>query len=312
VKNPGEEGVMKLAAFGFAVLLGAGSGFAASEDLNGAFQEFKQVQALNDSAKLKESAIATYALARKVAEATAPEDVDKDAFATTVANGKAVELYIEYALLAAAVQGPAATTVDLLSTLEQQNPKSKYLGENYGLYLEALRKTGATSKMQAVAEKGLSNFPENEDLLLWLADTAYSHKQAARSLGYSKRLIAVLNKRSKPESVSAADWERKRTAALGHAYFLAGSALSDQGQYQEADKNLRAALPLAKGNDVLRAQVLYLLGVANYQFGLMTNNKAMVVEAVKFSKQAAEIPGPTQQNAEHNAYVMEQQTYKMR
>jgi tetratricopeptide (TPR) repeat protein len=291
---------MKWAAFGFAVLLSAGSGFAASEDLDSAFQEFKQVEAQKDTAKLKESAVATYALARKVAEATAPEGVDKDAFATTVANGKAVEAYIEYALLTNALPGPAATTVDMLSTLEQVNPKSKYLDQNYGLYLEALRKAGAGAKMQAVAEKGLATFPENEDLLLWLADTAYTHKQGARSLSYSKRLIAVLNKRS------------KRTAALGHAYFLAGSALSDQGQYQEADKNLRAALPLAAGNDALRAQVLYLLGVANYQFGMLTNNKAMVVEAVKFSKQSAAIPGPQQQNAEHNAYVMEQQTYKMR
>jgi hypothetical protein len=38
----------------------------------------------------------------------------------------------------------------------------------------------------------------------------------------------------------------------------------------------------------------------------------MVVEAVKFSKQSADIAGPQQQNASHNAYVMEQQTYKMR
>lgn len=291
---------MRLAAFGVAILLSAGSGFAASEDLDSAFQEFKQAEATKDAAKLKESAVATYALARKVAEATAPADVDKEAWEATVANGKAVEAHIEYALLASALPGPAATTADLLSTLQQVNPKSKYLDQNYGLYLEALRKSGATAKQQGVAEKGLANFPENETLLLWLADSAYSHKQGPRSLAYSRKLIALLSKRS------------NNPPALAHAYFLAGSALNDQGQYQEADKNLRAALPLAKGNDALRAQVLYLLGVANYQFGTLTNNKAMVVEAVKFTKQAAEIPGPMQQNASHNAYVMEQQTYKMR
>jgi tetratricopeptide (TPR) repeat protein len=291
---------MRLAAFGFAILLSAGSGFAAAEDLDSAFQDFKQVEATKDAAKLKDSAVTTYALARKVAEATAPADVDKDAFAATVANGKAVEAYIEYALLTAALPGPAATTADLLSTLTQVNPKSKYLDQNYALYLDALRKAGAAAKIQGVAEKGLANFPENETLLLFLADSAYTHKQGPRSLGYSRKLIAVLSKKG------------NNPAMLAHAYFLAGSALNDQGQYQEADKNLRAALPLSKGNDALRAQVLYLLGVANYQFGMMTNTKALVVEAVKFSKQAAEIPGPQQQNAEHNAYVMEQQTYKMR
>jgi tetratricopeptide (TPR) repeat protein len=293
---------MRLAALGFAVILCAGSGFAAAEDLDSAFTDFKQVEAQKDAAKLKESAVATYALARKAAEATAPEGVEKEAWDTTVANAKSIEVHVEYALLTAALPGPAATTIDLFSTLEKLNPKSKYLDDAYPNYMEALRKTGATSKMPGVAEKGLANFPENQALLLWLADYTYSHKQGARSLGYSKRLIAAINKHPKPES----------NAALAHAYFLAGSASSDQGQYQEADKYLRAALPLAKGNDALRGQVLYVLGVANYQFGVMTNNKAMVVEAVKFSKQSADIPGPQQQNASHNAYVMEQQTYKMR
>jgi tetratricopeptide (TPR) repeat protein len=304
---------MKLATLGFVVLLGAGPGLAAPDDLDTAFQEFKQADAQKDTAKLKERAVAAYALAHKLASTPAPDnDAGKEAWTQNVERGRSVELSIEYALLAAALQGPAATKVELLSTLEQQNPKSKYLAQAYGPYLEALKQTGAASKMQAVAEKALSNLPENVDLLLWLADSAYTRKQAPRALSYSKRLIAVLNKRAKPEGLSADDWERKRTAALGHAYYLAGSALNDQQQYQEADKNLRAALPLAKGNDALRAQVLYLLGVANYQFGLLTNNKAMVMEAVKFSKQSAEIPGPAQQNARSNAYVMEQQTYKMR
>ena len=293
---------MRLAAVGFAVIVCAGSGFAASEDLDSAFTEFKQVEAQKDAGKLIESAVVTYALARKAAAATAPAGVDKEAWDTTVANAKAIEVHVEYAVLTAALSGPAATTVDLFSTLEKLNPKSKYLDDAYPNYMEALRKTGATAKMPGVAEKGLANFPENQTLLLWLADYTYSHKQGPRSLNYSKRLIAALTKHPKPE----------QNATLAHAYFLAGSASSDQGQYQEADKYLRAALPLSKGNDALRGQVLYVLGVANYQFGVMTNNKAIVVEAVKFSKQSADIAGPQQQNASHNAYVMEQQTYKMR
>ncbi len=294
---------MRLAAVGFAVILCAGSGFAASEDLDSAFTEFKQVEAQKNAGKLIESAVATYALARKAAEATAPEGVDKEAWDTTVANAKAIEVHVEYALLTAALSGPAATTADLLSTLEKVNPKSKYLDDAaYYNYLEALRKTGATAKMPGVAEKGLANFPENQTLLAWLADYTLSHKQGARSLGYSKRLIAALTRHPKPE----------QNAALAHAYYLAGAASNDQGHFQDADKFLRSALPLSKGNDALRGEVLYNLGLANYQFGVMTNNKAMVVEAVKFSKQAADIPGPRQQDASHNAYVMEQQTYKMR
>ncbi len=304
---------MRLAAFGFVVLLSAGSGFALADDLDGAFQDFKQAEAQKDTAKLKELAASTYALAHKLVSAPAPESAtEKEGWAQNVERGKAVQVYVEYALLAAALRGPAATTVDLVSTLEQQNPKSKYLDQVYGSYIDALAKTGAGPKTQAAAEKAIANFPENEDLLLYLAETTYSRKQNAASLNYAKRLTVVLNRHPKPEGMSAADWERKKTAALGRGYCLAGVLLTGQNQYQEADKNLRAALPLVKGNDTLRAQVLYFLGLANYQFGVATNNRAMVSEAAKFSEEAAEIPGPLQANARQNAYAMKQQMWKMR
>jgi hypothetical protein len=302
---------MKLAALGFAVLLAAGSAFA--DDLDTAFQNLKQAEAQKDNAKLKEAAVATYALANKVIATPAPAAADdKPAWDAAVANAKGVQAYVEYALLTASGTAAPASAADLLTTLAQLNPKSTYLEQNYGFYLEAMRKSGApAAQIQTAAENGVAAFPANEDLLLWLADAAYTHKQADRCVAYSKRLIASLNTRAKPENLSAADWERKRTAALGHGYFLAGSSLNEQHQYLDADKMLRLALPLAAGNDALRAQVLYLLGVANYQLGTMTNNKAMVLEAVKFSKQAADIPGPMQQNAKRNAYAMDQQSYKM-
>jgi tetratricopeptide (TPR) repeat protein len=302
---------MKLVALGFAVLLSAGSAVAADEDLDVAFRNFKQAEAQNDAGQLRKLAVATYVLAGKLASAPAPEnDSDKQVWTQSIERARVIELNVEYALLAAALRGPAATTVDLLSTLKQLNPKSKYLDQAYGAYLEALRQTGAAS-IQAVAEQGVSDFPENEDLLLWLAESSYSRKQKATSLDYAKRLVAVLNKRSKPEGISAAAWERKRTAALGRGYCLAGVLLTNAGRYQEADKHLRAALPLVKDNQALRAQVLYFLGVANFQHGATMNNRALVLEAAKFSEEAATIPGPLQRDAARNAYAMKQHAWKM-
>ena len=54
-----------------------------------------------------------------------------------------------------AVQGPPAITVELLSALEEQNPKSKYLEQAYAPYFLALNETGASAKIPAVAEKAL-------------------------------------------------------------------------------------------------------------------------------------------------------------
>jgi len=124
--------------------------------------------------------------------------------------------------------------------------------------------------------------------------------------------VTSLNKRPKPEGMDAAYWERKKATELGQGYWIAGMVLSEQTQYFEADKNLRAAMPLIKGSDGMLAPALYYLGVANFQLGKMTLNKAQVLEAAKFSDQAAAYAGPYQQHAIHNALVMKQEAAKMR
>jgi hypothetical protein len=108
-----------------------------------------------------------------------------------VDHAKGVGLYAEYALYGAAVASPAATLVDLISTLEKENPKSQYLDNAYGAYLVALTQTGSSAKVVAIAEKAVANFPENEDLLLVLADAAVSNKQSDRALTYANRLVAA-------------------------------------------------------------------------------------------------------------------------
>jgi hypothetical protein len=60
------------------------------------------------------------------------------------------------------------------------------------------------------------------------------------------------------------------------------------------------------------ANALYYLGVANYQLGKQTLNKARVLEGARFSEQAAAIPGALQQQAYHNALVMKDEAGKMR
>jgi hypothetical protein len=57
---------------------------------------------------------------------------------------------------------------------------------------------------------------------------------------------------------------------------------------------------------------LFQLGVANFQLGKIKLSKAQVLEAAKFSDQAAAIPGPLAQQAWHNAQVMRTEAGKMR
>jgi tetratricopeptide (TPR) repeat protein len=304
---------MKLSVLFLTVLLSAGSAAVKSDDLQSALQGLKDAQAQKDPAAVKKAALDMWALVKPMASAPAPADeAEKEAWKENVAYAREVEVQIDYAVVTTAFQSPAAAMVDLLSTLEQQNPKSKYLDEAYPHYIYALSQTGQAAKLPAMAAKAIVNFPENEDLLLVLADAARSRKQNDSALLYAKRLVTVLTKHPKPEGVAEADWDRKKTAELGRGYWIAGMVLSEKSQFYEADKNLRGALPLIKGVEPMMGPALYYLGVANFQLGKMTLNKAQVLEAVKFSEQAAAISGPFSQPAWHNAMVMKDEAIKMR
>jgi hypothetical protein len=283
-------------------------------DLDTAYQKLKDATAGKDVVQVKILAAQTCALAREAISAAAPADDDeKQQWKNHVAYAHDVEVYTEYALFATAVGAEPATTVDLLATLEQQNPKSKYLFDAYGLYyFPALQQTGAAAKIPAVAEKALANFPENDDALAVLAEAAYAKKQTDRALGYAKRLPAAVNKHARPEGIPAADWERKRSVKLASGYWIAGVVEAEKQAYYDADKNLRAALPLLAGSDARKGYALFYLGLANYQLGKMTLKKSQVLEAAQFSKDAAAFQGSWTHQAWVNAQVMKDEAARMR
>jgi hypothetical protein len=286
---------------------------AAAGDLESAFQGLKDAESKKDAAQVKNLAAEVSALVRQAIAAPAPEDEsEKEAWKNRIIYVKQIEEHTEYALYSTAIQSPPAVMLDLLSALEQQNPKSKYLDEAYGPYCAAMSKTGSSSRIPAIAEKALANFPENEDLLYILANDAAGRQQSDRALNFSTRLIAVLNRHPKPEGLPAAEWERKRSGALGRAYFLAGAIHCEKGVYAMADKELRAALPLIKGNDSMVGPALFHLGVANYQLGKMTLNKARMLEGAKFSEESAVIVGPYAQQAWKNAMLIKTEAGRMR
>jgi hypothetical protein len=304
---------MKLSVLSMMVILMGASAVGRTQDLASTYQSLRDAEAKGDAAEVKKLAAETSALARQAAAEAAPQAEDeKDAWTKRVAYAHEVESYSEYVLYAVAVKSAPATTVDLFAALEQQNPKSKYLDQGYAYYLYALSQTGASAKIPAMAEKGLANFPDNPDLLLFLADHAMSAKQSDRAVSYANRLVAAAGKQSKPEGVSEADWEKKKAAWLGRGYWIAGVISGEKTQYLAADKDLRAALPYIKGNDAMMAPALFHLGVANYQLGKMKVNKAQMLEGAKFSDQCAALPGAYAEQAWKNSALIKAEAAKMR
>jgi hypothetical protein len=304
---------MKLSVLSMLLLLVGAPGVGRTQDLDTTYQNLKDAVAKGDAAAVKKLAAETSALARKAAAEAAPADADeKDAWTKRVEYAKSVDAYTEYALYDVAAKSQPAVAVELLGALEAQNPKCKYLDEGYAAYLYDLSQAGATAKIPAIAEKAVANFPENPDLLYFLAENAMAAKQNDRAQAYANRLVAAASKRAKPEGMGEADWEKRKSLQVGSGYWISGVVAGEKNQYAAADKSLRAALPYVKGNDSRTSAALFYLGLANYNLGKMTMNKAKILEGAKFSDQCAAITGPYAEQAYKNSMVMKTEAGKMR
>ncbi|MGA1994625.1 MAG: hypothetical protein ABSH45_02495 [Bryobacteraceae bacterium] len=298
-----------LAAFAALLLSGPAAAF---DDLDATLQSLKDAQSKNDIAAVKKLATEVYAIAGKTIAEPEPKAADEKAdWAKQVAYARSVTEDAAYAVLAVASQAQPADAVDLMALLESLNPKSQYLDQGYERYFYALRQLKQDAKIVPLAEKAVPNFPNNPDLLAVLADSALAKNQADRALGFARRLIAAFQ-RTKPEWQSAADWERRKGALLGAGYYIAGVVAGAQGLYLESNTDLRAALPLIKGNQAMMGPALFYLGLDNYQLGKMTNNKKQLLEGANFSQQAAQVPGTFQQQAYHNYLTIKNEADRMR
>jgi hypothetical protein len=304
---------MKLSVLSTILLLVCVPAVGRAQDLEASYQSLKDAEAKGDAAAVKKLAAETSALARKAAAEAAPEDADeKDAWTKRVAYAKDVDGQTEYALYEAALKSPPAAMADLLAALEEQNPKCQYLDGAYASYLYALGSSGGAAKIPAVAEKALANFPENTDLLVVMANYSYSAKQGDKAQGYANRLVEEFGKKSKPEGVSDADWEKQKAALLGRGYWVSGMVSEEKSQHAAADKSLRAALPFIKGNTAMMSPALFYLGVANYNLGKASASKAKILEGAKFSDDCAALHGDQAQQAAKNSLVMKADAAKMR
>jgi hypothetical protein len=282
---------MKLLTLSCAAIFCAGALVAAPLDVETSLSELKSMVEKKDAAQVKKLATEISIQVREEAAEAAPAaEADKAAWKTRVDRAKEVDLYTEYALYATAIQAEPADTVDLLATLEKQNPKSKYLEDAYAPYFVALTKTGAAAKINGIAEKALVNLPANTDLLLVLADSAYQGKRYDRAAALGNRLIAAAGKKAKP-------------GVLAHAYFITGMSYYLQNSFVLADKTLRAGLPALKGADeTTLGTALYGLCVSDYQHGRQSLNKAMMVEGAGFCDQSSKVKWSGAQQAWTSAH----------
>lgn len=86
----------------------------------------------------------------------APADADKENWDAHVKYAEQVSGYAEYALYSASLGAPAATAIDLISTLEAQAPKSKYLTQDSYLAVANAAMQSQPDRAVAFARKSLT------------------------------------------------------------------------------------------------------------------------------------------------------------
>ena len=87
----------------------------------------------------------------------APADADKENYEAHAKYAEQVAEYAEYALYSASVGAPSATAIDLISTLEAQSPKSKYLTQDaYLVVANAALTAQQGDRAAAFAKKSLT------------------------------------------------------------------------------------------------------------------------------------------------------------
>jgi outer membrane protein assembly factor BamD (BamD/ComL family) len=274
-------------------------------DVDLAYNNLKAVEGKNDPDGVAKWSAETSRLARKVEQSTQPSDDDAKA---RIDYAKQVDTYSEYSIYAMVLKTTdPAKIVALVEPLEQRNPKSEYLSKSYGMYLNALRQTGQNDKAGAAAETEADRNPNNEDALLIAADYNMQRQNQDKALAYAAKLSEVMQAKTKPAELSDADWEKKKSTLLGAGYWMQGIVYSGQKKYSHADKALREALPLIKGDSQMLGVGLFHLGVADYELGKSTKKRALLQDALKFSQQSAAIKGPLQAQAQANVKAMGRQ-----
>lgn len=291
---------MRLAVIG----LLAFSGLAWAE-LNESYKDLKEAFEKKDYAQIKTLAATTAKEARELAKEKQPADAgETEAWKGRQQFAKDAEEYSEYALAVSASQaGDPAVTIDLTEALIAQDPKSEQLDTATPQYLAALGKQGG-GKATAAAAKILVGRPDNEYAL---DAVARNWSAPGPALTAANRLIGVMGRKKKPEGMSDADWQRIRNDMLGNAYMSAGIIQAGQSRYADADRNLKAALPLVGGNSTMLSYAYYYLGVANYQMGKLTADKSKMMTGLQYTDKAVASGGPMQSQASNNSAIMKRE-----
>jgi hypothetical protein len=271
------------------------------DDLDSASAALQASEVQKDTELTRKYAVTSWDAASKAAQAPKPADADDVAdWSKQIEFANQAQAYAEYVLASqAALESNWRRKAELVQALEQRNPQSKYLAavkRNIRVSEEA-----NPEQAFAMAERGLVNDPDNEDYLMRIANHYMSREEdLPKVLSYSLRVLEVLDKKAKPDALSAEEWEKKKARYTGGANWMIGVVYGKQARYGLSDRYLRAALAQIQDDAQLLAAAYFYLGYDNYALAGQFRDKSKAIEAARFSKLCLAIDGPFQPLAQKN------------
>jgi tetratricopeptide (TPR) repeat protein len=284
------------------VLEVAETAYANGPDMDAAYYALKAAVAKDDVAQTKKWSARTSEAARKIVGSPKPPADDDEKHQLEYA--KEVDEYSEYALYVLSLKAQPKDEVDLVDTLIKQNPKSQYLPLVSAGYFAALEKTGEGAKACPAAEKMAAGASKNAEAMIFAADCSMRAQKGPSMVTYGGKALEAIGSRTKEEGMSDADWAAKKEGIIGSANWYVGVGYSLEGKYGPANKSLRVALPLLKGNEQLRGMALFYLGLANYNLGKVIGDRGQMRQGLQFFQQASAITNPLQDQASRNAKLV--------
>jgi tetratricopeptide (TPR) repeat protein len=274
-----------------------------------AYNALQACEKKNDAECVKTWSARTADVAAKVVASPQPKEEDEvEDWKRDVDFSKQVTARAEYSLSAMSLQSTdPKVAVDLYETLEKRNPNSEYLAQATGHYLIALRQLNMNDKAAEVAEKALVKDPNNEDLLVLVANNYLSgaKKDSAKCVSYSEQLVKLMSTKAAPAGVPPADWEKKKNSLLGLGYWMQGRAYNDMSNWPQTDKQFKASLPYIQGNNDLLAPAYFFLGIANAKMAEgPKGDKTRLPEARKYTQMCVAMNSPYQAQAKKNLLAM--------
>jgi hypothetical protein len=251
-------------------------------------------QAQNNAELIAKYSELAWDLAARALQTPQPSDPDDVAeWTKRMAFDRDAQENAEYAVAnLAAVQTDDLKRAELVLALQQRNPQSKFMAIAKKPTVIELATLNPQKAIQ-LAEEGLVKDPDNVDFLMTIADHDMSlEKNLPQVLAYSLHILELLNGKPQPYDITPAEWDKKRAKYTGWASWLAGVVYGKQARYGLSDRYLRSALNYIQDTPRLLAAAYFYLGYANYALAGELSDKGRAIDAVRFSKQCAEIDSP--------------------